>query len=157
LHNRQLRSERKLGRLYVRLGGFAYQVIIHIGRLPLNLAYIGVQRRKAIMRLFRREVEGGFTLIDWHGGFVGINKTGKNWRHVDAWYESCPCCKGAFDLAIELFGYELAAYNDGGPCELEAFFEDFEKNAIPKQPYTKPQISRRRLPYQRKRIAHVTR
>jgi hypothetical protein len=77
------------------------------------------------MRILKREVEGGVTLADWHGGFIGISKSKKSWRHVDAYYENCPCCKGAFDLTIELFGFEIMAYNDGGPCLLEALFEDY--------------------------------
>ena len=136
-----------------------YSYLLNFSVIHLQLlGKLAVQRlqRKAIMRFLKREDEGGVTLADWHGGFVGINKSGSGWRHLDAWYESCPCCKGAFDLTIELLGFEFMAYNDGGPCELEAFWEDFEQNAIPKQPYTKPKMSRRRLPYERKRVASVT-
>lgn len=78
------------------------------------------------MRILKREAEGGITIIDWHGGFLGVSKNGHNWRHFRAWFDNCPCCKGAFDLGIEAFGFELMAYNDGGPCELEEYYEDIQ-------------------------------
>ena len=136
-----------------------YSYLLNFSVIHLQLlGILAVHRlqRKAIMRFLKREDEGGITLADWHGGFIGINKSANGLRHVDAWYESCPCCKGAFDLSIEVLGIEFMVYNDGGPCELQAFYEDFERNAIPKQPYTKPQISRGGMPYKRKQVASVT-
>ena len=86
------------------------------------------------MRILKREVEGGFTIADWHGGFIGISKSGQGWRKVSAWFERCPCCEGAFDLTVEFLGFELMAYNDGGPCELEAYVEDFQQEMTGIQP-----------------------
>ena len=108
------------------------------------------------MRILKREVEGGVTLADWHGGFIGLSRSGNGLRHIDAWYESCPCCKRAFDFSIELLGFQLMIYNEGGPCELQAFLEDFQENAIPKRPYTKPQISQPDIHVRPERIASVT-
>jgi hypothetical protein len=99
--------------------------VIHLQLLGI-LAVHRLQR-KGTMRLLKREAEGGFTIADWHGGFIGFSKSNQSWRHVNAWYDSCPCCKGAFDLTIEILGLEFMAYNDGGPCELEAYVEDYQQ------------------------------
>ena len=107
------------------------------------------------MRILKREVEGGVTLADWHGGFIGISKSGNSWRHVGAWYESCPCCKGAFDLTIELFGFEIMAYNDGGPCELEAYMGDYQQDLTPAQPMVKPRYTRPDIQVVPERLASV--
>ena len=79
------------------------------------------------MRILKKEAEGGLTIADWHGGFIGVNKSGNDWRQISAWYESCPCCKGAFDFTFEMLGFELMAYNDGGLCELEVYMEEPEE------------------------------
>jgi hypothetical protein len=80
------------------------------------------------MRLLKKEAEGGITIADWHGGFIGIVKNGNRLSHFRVWNESCPCCKGAFDMGIELLGFEFIAYNDGDSCEFEAYIEDFQQD-----------------------------
>ena len=83
--------------------------------------------RKGQMRILKKEAEGGLTIADWHGGFVGSSKNGSD-KHFHAWFERCPCCRGAFDFGVEVFGYELVAYNDGDSCELEATIEDLQQD-----------------------------
>jgi hypothetical protein len=80
------------------------------------------------MRLLKREDEGGLTIADWHGGFIGIVKNGHGLGHFRVWNERCPCCKGAFDVGIEALGFEFIAYNDGDSCELEAYIEDYQQD-----------------------------
>jgi hypothetical protein len=91
-------------------------------------------QRKGMMRILKREVEGGITIADWHGGFVGISKSGHGLRQAGAWLERCPCCQGAFDLTVEFLGFEFMAYNDGGTCELEGYVEDYQQDMTTIQP-----------------------
>jgi hypothetical protein len=86
------------------------------------------------MRFLKKEAEGGLTIADWHSGFIGVVKNGHSLRHVDAWYESCPCCKGAYDIGLEILGFEIIAYNDADSCELEATVEDFQQDLVGFQP-----------------------
>jgi hypothetical protein len=76
------------------------------------------------MRFFRREAEGGFTLVDWSSGFLGLSPNGDNNHKFHAQFESCPCCSWAFDLRIKVLGLEIVAYNDGSDCELDQVLLD---------------------------------
>jgi hypothetical protein len=80
------------------------------------------------MRLFRREEEGGFTVADWDDGFVGLSRNEARKSLLDFHFERWQCCPGAFELKIELFGLMFVVYNEGGPCQLEAYLADEEED-----------------------------
>jgi hypothetical protein len=114
-----------------------YSYLLHFSVIHLRqLSILANNRllRKGTMRILKREVEGGITIADWHGGFIGISRSRQGWRKASAWFERCPCCEGAFDLTVEFLGLELMAYNDGGSCELEAYVEDFQHDMTSIQP-----------------------
>jgi hypothetical protein len=85
------------------------------------------------MRFLRREAEGGLTIAEWYGGFAGVCLNGHSRKKLEVSIERCPCCRGAFDIRIEIFGLELMAYNDGGPCEWETVLELSEDQAAASQ------------------------
>ena len=121
---------------------YSYLLDLSIIHLPL-LGMLTAHRlqRKATMRFLKKKAEGGVTLMDWNGGFIGISRSGRGWLQFRASYENCSCCKKAFDLSLEVLGFQLMVYNDGGPCEQKAFLLDFQENAIPRKPNTREQIA----------------
>jgi hypothetical protein len=72
------------------------------------------------MIILRREEEGGLTLLDWGEGFIGLGKSQAGFRLFHFTFERWPCCPGALEFSLEIMGLMLFAYNEGGPCKLEA-------------------------------------
>jgi hypothetical protein len=82
------------------------------------------------MRLFRREAEGGFTIADWDDGFIGLNRNEARTGVFGFQFERWNCCPGAYELNIKLFGLMFVVYNEGGPCQLEAFLDDVDEPVL---------------------------
>ena len=78
------------------------------------------------MNLFRKEEEGGLTLVDWDDGFIGLSRSPAGFRPFHFTFERWACCPGALELTLEIMGVMLFAYNEGGPCKLEAPEEEVE-------------------------------
>jgi hypothetical protein len=87
-------------------------------------------KRRNVMRLFKREAEGGFTIADWDDGFVGLNRNEVRTGVFGFQFERWTCCPGAFELNIELFGLMFVFYSEGGPCQLEAFLDEVDEPVL---------------------------
>ena len=75
------------------------------------------------MRLFSMEAEDSLTIVDWQDGFLGLSRKQGDRKPFGFQLERWRCCPGSFECSIELFGWMLVAYNEGGPCHLEEFIE----------------------------------
>jgi hypothetical protein len=82
------------------------------------------------MVILRREEEGGLTLLDWGEGFIGLGKSQAGFRPFHFSFERWSCCPGAMEFTLEIMGLMLFAYNEGGPCKLEAMDEVVERPII---------------------------
>jgi hypothetical protein len=78
------------------------------------------------MRLFSMEAENSLTIVDWEDGFIGLSRKHGARKPFGFQLERWRCCPGSFECSIELFGWMLVAYNEGGPCHLEEFIEIVE-------------------------------
>ena len=79
------------------------------------------------MRLFSMEAENSLTIVDWEDGFVGLSRKQGGRKPFGFQFDRWRCCPGSFELSVELFGWLLVTYNEGGPCHLEEFMEIAEE------------------------------
>ncbi len=82
------------------------------------------------MRLLSKEDEGGFTLVDWDDGFIGLNRKKSDRKRFSFHFERWPCCPGSLEISLEFFGLVLVAYNEGGPCQLESFLDAWDDEPL---------------------------